>query len=63
MSKLLIKGGRLLDPKNKVDQELDLLTEQGRVVEVGKGLAVDQDTEILDAAGKGSRADGKSKKK
>jgi len=48
----LIKGGRLLDPKNKVDQELDLLIDQGRVAEIGEGLAADQDTEVLDAAGK-----------
>jgi len=48
----LIKGGRLLDPKNKVDQELDLLIDQGRVADIGEGLAADQDTEVLDAAGK-----------
>ena len=52
MSRLLIRGGRLIDPKNKVDEKLDLLVEQGKVAETGKKLASDKDTEVLDATGK-----------
>lgn len=52
MTRLLIRGGRLIDPKNKVDEELDLLIEQGKVAEIGKDLAPDEDTEVLDARGK-----------
>ena len=52
MTRLLIRGGRLIDPKNKVDEELDLLVEQGKVAEIGKDLAPDEDTEVLDARGK-----------
>lgn len=52
MSRILIRGGRLIDPKNKIDEELDLLVEQGVVVEIGKALASNKDTEVLEAQGK-----------
>ena len=52
MTRLLIRGGRLIDPKNKVDQELDLLVEKGKVAEIGKDLTPDEDTEVLNARGK-----------
>lgn len=32
---LLIKGGRVIDPANKVDAEMDVLLREGRVAEVG----------------------------
>ncbi len=47
--KLLIKGGRLLDPANGIDDQLDLLIEEGIVVAVGVGLNED-DAHILDVS-------------
>ena len=35
MSKLLIHSGRVVDPANDIDREIDLLIEDGRVVELG----------------------------
>ncbi len=51
MSKLLIRGGRVIDPKNGVDGALDLLIEDGVVREVGQKLAA-KDAEVIDASGK-----------
>jgi dihydroorotase len=46
--KLLIKGGRLLDPANGIDDQLDLLIEDGIVAAIGSDL-VAGDAKILDA--------------
>lgn len=48
--KLLIKGGRLLDPANTIDDQLDLLLEDGKVAAVGSGLEAG-DAEVIDATG------------
>ena len=39
--KLLIKGGRVVDPANNRDGELDVLVEDGRVTRVGRNLPAD----------------------
>ena len=49
--RLLIAGGRLIDPGQGLDDELDLLIVDGRVEKVGKGLKPGRDGETLDAAG------------
>jgi dihydroorotase len=48
--KLLIKGGRLIDPSQNIDQTADLLIEDGRVIAVGSGLGPDGG-DVFDAAG------------
>src|ERR1041384_6520960 len=51
MPSLLIKGGRVVDPANKVDAEMDVLLRDGKVAEVyprGKGKGGD---EAFDARG------------
>lgn len=50
MSKLLIKNGRVVDPANKVDKELDVLVENGKIKELAKGIKVKAD-ETIDAKG------------
>ncbi len=50
MSGILIKNGRVIDPANNIDAELDLLIEDGRIVELGHALAV-ADAEVIDASG------------
>ncbi len=50
MSKLLIKNGRLVDPANKVDKELDVLVENGKIKELAKGIKVKAD-ETIEAKG------------
>jgi dihydroorotase len=36
--KLLLKNGRLIDPKNNIDEKLDILAENGKVAQRGKSL-------------------------
>jgi dihydroorotase len=49
---LLIKGGRVIDPSQNIDEVLDLLVEGGVVKELGKGLAAPAGCEVVDATGK-----------
>ncbi|HXG64408.1 MAG TPA: dihydroorotase [Blastocatellia bacterium] len=48
--RLLIKGGRILDPSRGVDELADLLIEDGRIASAGKELAA-EGAEIFDASG------------
>lgn len=50
--KLLIKGGRVIDPIQGLDEVLDVLIVNGTVKELGKGLSAPAGAEVLDAAGK-----------
>lgn len=47
---ILIKGGRIIDPANGIDDTLDLLIEKGRIAHVGKNLNADS-AEVIDAGG------------
>ncbi len=48
---LLIKGGRIIDPKNRMDEVADVLIEGGKIKEIGKDLKADG-AKIVDAKGK-----------
>ncbi len=48
---LLIKGGRVVDPSQNIDEQLDIVVENGLVKEIGKGLAAPAGAEVIDAAG------------
>ncbi len=47
---ILIKGGRILDPKNEIDMVGDILVKDGHVAEVCSGIKEDTDR-IIDATG------------
>lgn len=49
--KTLIKGGRVIDPANKIDKIADVLVEDGRIAAVGEGLS-SGGAEIVEAAGR-----------
>jgi len=49
---LLIKGGRVIDPSQNMDEIFDLLVENGLVKEIGKGLASPPGVKIIEASGK-----------
>ncbi|HTO11036.1 MAG TPA: dihydroorotase [Candidatus Binatia bacterium] len=49
---LLIRNGRVIDPAASVDAVQDVLLKGDRIERVGKGLAVEADTKVLDATGK-----------
>ena len=49
--RILLKNGRVIDPKNKIDDCLDLLIEAGKIVEIGKSVP-GEGAEVLDVTGK-----------
>ena len=49
--KLLIRGGRVVDPANNLDEVLDVLIEDGRIAKIAKNIKAEAD-KIIDAAGK-----------
>ena len=49
--KILIKGGRVIDPANKIDKIADVLVEDGRIAAVGEGLSA-EGAEVFEAEGK-----------
>lgn len=49
--KLLLKGGRVINPATKFDQVADVLIEDGKISAIGENLAADG-AEVYDAAGK-----------
>ncbi len=49
--KNLIKGGRVIDPANKIDKIADVLVEDGRIAAVGEGLSA-EGAEVFEAEGK-----------
>jgi dihydroorotase len=51
MAKLLIHGGRVIDPSQDLDEALDLLIEDGRVAKLGGSIRKPKDSETFDAAG------------
>lgn len=48
---LVIKNGRVMDPKTGLDQVCDLLVDQGKIVEIGTSLSYEQ-AQVIDASGK-----------
>jgi dihydroorotase len=49
---LLIKGGRVIDPSQNIDAQLDVLVANGKVKELGQGLAAPAGAKVIDATGK-----------
>jgi dihydroorotase len=49
--KILIQGGRVVDPANKIDEVLDVLVESGKIAKVGKKFEA-AGARVLNAAGK-----------
>jgi dihydroorotase len=50
--RILVRGGHLVDPANRIDAPRDLLIEDGRVVAVDADLHIDsQNAEVVDATG------------
>lgn len=49
--KILIKGGRVIDPANKIDEILDILTEDGIIKRVEANISEEDAEKIIDAKG------------
>lgn len=51
--RILIKGGRVIDPANNIDKVTDVFIDKGIISEIGDNLELDGlDMEIIDASGK-----------
>jgi dihydroorotase len=50
---VIIKNGRIIDPASKVDEKLDILISDGKIVKLGSsGSLSSPDAQVIDAAGK-----------
>ena len=49
MSKFLIKKGRYINPKSNQDETLDILVQDGKIVELKKEINLNGSTQIIDA--------------
>ena len=49
--KLLLKGGRVIDPSNKFDKTADVLIENGKIAAVDENISI-SDAQIIDVSGK-----------
>lgn len=49
--KLLIKNGRVIDPQNGIDETLDILISNGKILSINKKITVSKDIEVYDASG------------
>lgn len=52
MRKILLRGGRLVDPATKTDEALDLLIADGLVAERGRDIEAEEDILVIDVAGR-----------
>ncbi len=48
---IIIKNGRVIDPKTGTDQIMDLMLEDGKITDMGKGLSADASAQVIDASG------------
>lgn len=48
---MLIRGGRVIDPANGIDQLADVLVENGKVAAIGENLSA-ENVQVIDASGK-----------
>lgn len=51
MKPMLIRGGRVIDPTQKLDASVDILLVDGAVAELGEGLSAPDGAETFDASG------------
>ena len=48
---IIIKGGHVIDPKNNIDEVLDVALNDGRIALIAKNINADQATQVVDAGG------------
>ena len=48
---LLIRGGRVIDPRNKIDSVLDVGIADGKIVEVSEDIRTERAGTVVDASG------------
>jgi dihydroorotase len=48
---IIIKGGHVIDPKNNIDELMDVALLDGKIALIAKNINADQATQVVDAAG------------
>ncbi|MFM2145849.1 MAG: hypothetical protein RL732_685 [Bacteroidota bacterium] len=48
---LLIKGGRLIDPKNNINEEMDVAVKNGKIAKIGRNLDASTAKQLVNAKG------------
>jgi dihydroorotase len=48
---LLVKNGRVIDPKNKIDAKMDVAIAEGKISKVAKDIPATQSKKVIDATG------------
>jgi dihydroorotase len=48
---LLIRNGRIIDPKNNIDAKMDVGVKDGKITKVASGIPAEQAVKVIDAAG------------
>ena len=48
---LLLKGGRLIDSKNKIDAKLDVAVKDGKIFKVASGIPATEAKKVVDVSG------------
>lgn len=49
---LLLKGGHVIDPKNKIDAEMDIAVSAGKIAQVAKNIDAKNAKQVIDVTGK-----------
>jgi dihydroorotase len=48
---LLLKGGHVIDPKNKIDEQMDVAIANGKILQVAKNIPVNNVKKVVDVSG------------
>jgi len=48
---ILLKGGHVIDPKNKIDEQMDVAITNGKISEVEKDISIKNAKQIIDVSG------------
>lgn len=49
--RLILKGGRIVDPKNQIDGQMDLMTDNGVICQVGGDIRPEKGDRVIDCEG------------
>src|ERR1051325_8168578 len=48
---ILLKGGHVIDPKNKIDEQMDVAITNGKIFQVAKNIPPQQSKKVIDVTG------------
>ncbi len=48
---MLLKGGHLIDPKNNINERMDIAVSEGKIAKVSSNIDADQATRVIDISG------------